>query len=405
MIIKRILFLFAILFWALLAYAQEEEDPALARKKTILGAIANVQQQQMIPRTNFLKNFFPKLLQNASLVSKYNDLDSFKQAEGTRAGEVLAQTTSDMARVETWLTQINAHYQKEYEGDIAAREKLLYAMNRNFRTERPDYASILPGRQIIFLWEEGGHAVPEIMDSALEVIKEVQKANPGKRILFSPEQLLWFDIEPFDNSPLLMGKTDYSAPAVRFTGEPMHPNMKSALRYDNLWEQVSDLGIDIMAMDDVLIDESWLYSFFKVGNISIPYLGGDEETHYDAYNRFRSTFYGVFQRNTQWDHYIRAVAPYYDVIIIFAGGAHYGIRRLLNMPADKVLNVFIRKLVVTDDVKEWDKKTHQAQGTHNDERVENQRKSDEEAAKTLSSTIYNQLQENGQTSAIYIVIP
>lgn len=405
---KHILFIFLFIFLSIFSYAQQpdaqEGQPVPTRKEILLQRLAVAQQEEMKVRSRFLKEFFPNLLKNAVVVSKYNDLDSFKKAEGARADEILSQTNSDMARAEVWLTEINNYYKKEYDDDIAAREKVLYIMNKNFRTEKPDYHKIFKDKKIIFLWEEGGHSVPEIMDSTLNVIKEIKKANPNKRILFSPEQLIWMDIEPFDKSPLIADKTDYRAPVIRFAGEAMHPNMKSATRYDDLWDKVSETGIDILNMDDVLVDESWLYSFFKVGNISIPYLGGDEM--FDrAYYRFRSNYYGVFQRNTKWNYFIRTVAPYYDIIIVFAGGAHYGLKRLLNMPADKTVDVFIRKLTVDDEVKAWKKMAYEGQGTYNEEKSKAQKKRDEEISKILPSSIYNQMEENGNISAVYIIMP
>ena len=379
---------------------------ARVNKKAVLAALAEVQQQQMVPRARLIKAYFPALLNNAPLVGKYDDSASFEKGVGkARADEILAQTDDAMRRTETWLAQLNAYYQKEYNDAMAERHKLYDALDNNVRwVATPDYPAMLRGRQVIYMWEEGGHSVPEIMDSALNIIKEVQKANPGKRILFSPEQLIWCDNFPFNQSPLL-NKTAYNQPAVRFAGEKMPSEMKSATNYENFWEQVSSLGVDIMTMDDYLIDTSWLYSFFKVGNVSIPYAGDTPEVHQDAYNRFRSSYYGVHQRNTQWDRYIRAVAPYYDVIIVYAGSAHYGLKALLDMPADKVLDVLIYKLVVEDSVRQWDNKTHQAQGTYN--RTENlkQHERRKEQARKLQGTAHGQLQENGRISTLYIIIP
>ena len=403
--LKRTLLLLSFFsFGVFLQAAQTPAKPARTDKKAILDRIATGQQEDMKTNLRFLNQFFPKLLSNAPLVGKYDDWDAFKKAEGARADEVLSQTKSDIARVEIWLSQINDYYKQEYDDAVKAREKVLYAMNKNFRSQKPDYPKFFKNKQIIFIWEEGGHAVPEIMDSTLEVLQEIKKANPNKRILFSPEQLIWFDMEPFANSALIAGKTDLRAPQIRFAGEEMHPNLKSATRYENLWDKVSALGLDTLSMDDVLVDWSFMYSFFKVGNISIPYLGG-EEAFDNAYYRFRSNYYGVHQRNTQWNYRIRLVEPYYDIIVVFAGGAHYGLKKLLDKPADKVLDVFIYKLAVDDEVKNWDRKAREGQGTYNDAQFRADKKEKEEIAKTLTSTVYNQLQENGHISALYIVIP
>ena len=381
-------------------------ENARVDKKAVLAALTDVQQQQMTLRTNLIKAYFPALLNNAPLVGKYDDLASFENGIGkARADEILAQTDDAMALTEKWLAQLNAYYKKEFDDAMAERGEILTAFHRNLRWEKHHYPAILPGKQIIFLWEEGGHAVPEIMDTALEIIKEVKKTNPGKRILLAPEQLLWYDVQPFKQSALL-NNTAYNQPAVHFADGENNPKIRSTNNYDHLWGQISNLGVDIMAMDDVLIDTSWLYSFFKVGDISIPYAGGTPEAHDEAYTRFRHNQYAVHYRNAQWERYIRAVAPYYDVIIVYAGSAHYGLKNLLRMPADKVLDVFMYKLVVADNVKQWEEKVHKESGDYASESESlKEYKRREASAKRLKSTAYSQLQANGLTSALYILIP
>ena len=116
MINKRFLLLFLLLFCGIISYAAPDTAQGTARvnKKAVLAALAEVQQQQMVPRTNLIKNFFPALINNAPIVGKYNDLASLRQGVGkARADEILAQTDDAISRTDKWLTEINAYYKKE----------------------------------------------------------------------------------------------------------------------------------------------------------------------------------------------------------------------------------------------------------------------------------------------------
>lgn len=305
--------------------------------------------------------------------------------------------------MDKWQKQLNNYYKKEYVNAIKEYKEIQNSMGRIFQFEKPLYQEIFKNKQIIFIWEDGGHAVPEIISNKSEIIQQVRKANPAKRILLASEFLVWTEINPFENSPLLNNTKDYRAPVVLFAGEEMPQNFISALNYENYWQPISKAGIDVMSLDDLIIEQSWLFSFLKVGNISVPVKFSKDFNESKAY--WHSSLFGIHQRNSQWNTYIRAVAPYYDVIIVNAGGSHYGLKKLLNMSANAVIDIFIDKLSLNDDVKQWNKTTQKTLGFNNETSINDYHKNRDGIAKTVPTTVYNQKKDNENVSAVYILIP
>ena len=108
--------------------------------------------------------------------------------------------------------------------------------------------------------------------------------------------------------------------------------------YSTIFEQ----DIDVLGLDDYFDNRLWP----KVGGTYVQYDSGDPSFAqlvsslsadypymYIAYAFFGGSRWGVDQRNLYWARLIKAVAPYYDIVVVYAGSGHitFGVNSMPNL--------------------------------------------------------------------------
>ena len=217
-----------------------------------------------------------------------------------------------------------------------------------FSLKKPSYTDVLSNKTHIFLWEAGGHHVPEITATTAELVEAVHNANPGKRVLFA--------MEPF----FVLEKLEYGMTRtnqlVYFSDEekPSHLLWSGPL-YNRLGEKIHRLGIDILALDDysLVLTPSGFAAI--LGDEYIPWLPSTVgKVLLSDFAQFKAEIsmspFGVHQRNKQWADYIKAIAPAYDIVIVLAGTGHHDLKKMLNFPKDNTsIDIWIDTLSLQGD--------------------------------------------------------
>lgn len=184
---------------------------------------------------------------------------------------------------------------------------------------RPDYAREAKGFSYIYLTDASGHGTQSITQEVAHVLRSVRQANPQARILLAFE---------------FAYMTDFAT--------PMHFARQSNDKMDlypvtnSLVPLADQLNIDVLALDDNILmkdsdEDGDPYLVYKIGNILLakqvdPETVTDSTVFERAYEELylwaNATTLGIYLRNEQWISYIKAVKPYYDIVIVYAGGGH-----------------------------------------------------------------------------------
>ncbi len=192
---------------------------------------------------------------------------------------------------------------------------------------RPNYKKLLQGQKYIFISEDSKHETHSCLKETVTILQAARRANPQARILLASEFSLVGDTHVWP---------------IRFSGQP-NSNVDTLGDYKQL-EQVADrLNLDLLALDDAC-QAQWQGQFYaKMGGTWIAHdpqnadiiqiaadFGFDDPAapDYELMQRvamqtfIAATSYGVQLRNRHWAHYIQAVAPFYDIIVVYGGNAH-----------------------------------------------------------------------------------
>lgn len=198
-------------------------------------------------------------------------------------------------------------------------QDIVAKMPVNFEYARPDYGALTKNIPVIYLTDASGHSERAIINEVKQVLQAVRKANPQARIVLAME----------------FAEMLYNATPIRFAGEPKE-FMRITSPYDYLVPVADKLNIDILGLDDLFFVQNQHSPQLKIGNKMLV-LNEKPGMHPDFIkdlNHLSSTdwnnligyvgmsAYGVKLRNEQWARYIKAVKPYYDIIIVYAGQGH-----------------------------------------------------------------------------------
>lgn len=178
--------------------------------------------------------------------------------------------------------------------------------------ERPSYGKETKGVPYIYLTDASGHGTQSVAEEVALVLRSVRQANPQAHILFATE----FAVMENLRTP------------IRFVGKD-NPDMGTVDPYDKLLSQADKLQIDVLALDDSMI---WQWNEktigYKIGEWFLSYPSDtpleklSEQQLDKMIGTVDASTQGVLLRNKQWTQYLRAVKPFYDIVVVYAGNGH-----------------------------------------------------------------------------------
>lgn len=212
-----------------------------------------------------------------------------------------------------------------------------------------DYQQIFRDKKYIFLWEATYHGDEDQILEYLKILKAVRTAddkNHKARILLASEGIS--PVKSFVKEDLW---NTTPPPLFHFAGDSISTDLLNVDNYDWITPFTDRLGIDILALDTdiVAFDDTGIE--LKIGDVALPIsttsVGGfasivpenlrqSLDTFVErAITFFSISYWGVAQRNRQWANHIQAIAPFYDVIVVWAGVGHYSLADLILSEQDK----------------------------------------------------------------------
>lgn len=306
---------------------------------------------------------------------------------------------SDTFESMRWLNKQYESYEGNFPKEISTYWKKWKERPGHFISpQKPSYVDVLSSKTHIFLWEQGAHSVPETIDTVAELLEAVRKANPNKRILFAAETFRLYGVRNHN--------TFRTEQLIYFSDEEKPPHLMWASGYDSLGERVHKMGIDMLALDDMTIVETPCGYALKLGDlyIQVPVLSSpiSLEDLSGFLSMLSISAFGAYQRNKQWADYIKAVAPYYDIVVVMGENGHYQLKEMLNFPEDEtIIDVLIQKMLV-DSALQY--QTARMQGVAEEEIIEYQ-KACEKYAQKYPYVTYTQWKKEGITDRLWIIIP
>lgn len=224
--------------------------------------------------------------------SEFNEINRIETAVAQRRLEVWNQLKKKTAEI---FTQDMAEDMQKA-GVVTVEEK------------RPDYGKETKGIAVIYLTDASGHGTQTIVNEVKEVMRSVRAANPQARILLATEMAYL---------------TDFDTP-IQFAGKT-NKNMGTFKDTVSLLSQASRLGVDVLGLDDSVFWKGDGGIWYKIGN-RLLYLPASEEEFKEKFSSIvgfvGASTLGMKLRNEQWVSYIRAVKPFYDIVIVYAGDGH-----------------------------------------------------------------------------------
>ncbi len=195
---------------------------------------------------------------------------------------------------------------------------------------RLNYAQETKGMKYIYLGEN--HATRTIPAEVQRLLVSLRQANPNARILLAME----FAVRLDEREVPLLFATPHTLTDLE-TGKQTAPFAFIANEFLDTARVALKQQIDILALEDNLKYTS-ATPHIKVGDtlVNIP---ADNPQITDLIKRYQQvnasytdlsalkdflsrTEWGIIQRNRQWADYIRAVSPFYDIIISYVGRGH-----------------------------------------------------------------------------------
>jgi hypothetical protein len=193
---------------------------------------------------------------------------------------------------------------------------------------KPDYAKELAGKKYIFINESSNHNTASCLEETIRILTVLRKkVAPSANIVLASE----FSLVSATN-----------VWPIRFAKNP-NPNINTLGIYKQLENAADRLNIDILALDDACYGTQDGTFYSKMGRVwtafsenhpemdAIAEGFGAEKTDPDYEVTEKAIFqtflassdYGVQLRNRQWASYINAVTPFYDIIVMYGGNAHF----------------------------------------------------------------------------------
>ncbi len=182
---------------------------------------------------------------------------------------------------------------------------------------RPNYGQETKNIKFIYLTDASTHNSQSVVEEIVQVLQSVRRANPQARIALATEFAYVTNLET----------------PIRFAQRP-NKEVFMDTPYNQLAAQADKLGTDILALEDGVWASEGDTLARKIGNfwllmnkdihpafVQNPWEATEEEFN-ALYGFLNVSSWGVKQRNLQWTRYIRAVQPFYDIIIAYMGYAH-----------------------------------------------------------------------------------
>ena len=196
------------------------------------------------------------------------------------------------------------------------------------QTGRPNYLQETQGVKYIYLGEH--HGTKTIPAEVLEVLHAVRQAHPKAHILMATE---FAEHIHSGNVPLSFSTPQH---AEALSVNAYRPPFYVPSKHRKWFETATELNIDVLALEDYL---SYPQGQIKMGGALLsapadnPHVADivrkyqkdidNDFTAEDALNDFLArSEWGMNERNQQWARYIKAVSPFYDIIITYAGQGH-----------------------------------------------------------------------------------
>lgn len=335
---KRILFSVVFLLSLTLAYSTptssfapkikstaERESRPQENKEKVKQALADIQQQQAAQIAKFQEERMPGSTElNNYLLQKYKDDATFKRAyyeeKEQDAIDKRMQVLAWFDDEKKWLKDQNKNLYTDF------KKMLNYVDDCFIDLKYPDhpqgtpvtsYEDILKGKTRIFMWEYRHHD-PQNVAQFIKVLRAVKQQNPGQRILLALE--------------FLVNNAETSLP-IQFAQDPRDPNLHTLSGYEPAVQAAQELGIDTLALDDYIVKGKFPFYYHKIGNAFL-FLSFEVRDGKDAKDELVNIFsspWPVDQRNRQWAEYINETARYYNIVIVWAGAGHYGLKKLLEI--------------------------------------------------------------------------
>lgn len=180
-----------------------------------------------------------------------------------------------------------------------------------FQNSWPDYTELLKGFTHIYIGEE--HGTMSTPAETVRLLQALRKLHPDKRILLASE----FSVtEKPNDSPLVQANEIH-----------LMANL-----YPEVNQAADALNIDQLGLDSRYVsweeDGHGSFLLIQCGKYLVKrYLTRQEEANIqELYPVLEMTVgaspFGILERNRQWVRYIKAVQPFYDIIVIYAGQGH-----------------------------------------------------------------------------------
>ena len=241
-----------------------------------------------------------------------------------RAQEALRKVMEEYSpEIISWdkMKELNA---RATERDLASRKMDLNAVQQNqdiqkitFQNSWPDYTALLKGFTHIYVGE--AHGTESTPAEMVRLLQAVRKLHTNKRILLASEFSVTTHLEDF---PLVKAQAPNSLVHIY----PEVNRAADALNIDQLALD-SRLGLDQLVLWE---DEKGLSLPIQCGRYLVQrYLSSQEVPQaQELFSTLEMTLnyipFGILERNRQWVRYIKAVEPFYDIIVVYAGQGHLG---------------------------------------------------------------------------------
>ena len=180
-----------------------------------------------------------------------------------------------------------------------------------FQNSWPDYTELLKGFTHIYVGEE--HGTTSTPAETIRLLQALRKLHPDKRILLASEFSI---INKLNEFPLAQAND------INFLTN-LYPEVNQA---------ADALNIDQLGLDSRYVsweeDGHGSFLLIQCGKYLVKrYLTRQEEANVqELYPVLEMTVgsspFGILERNRQWVRYIKAVQPFYDIIVIYAGQGH-----------------------------------------------------------------------------------
>ena len=186
-----------------------------------------------------------------------------------------------------------------------------------WQNQRPDYAEESKNFKYIYIADGSRHGTRTIPAEVNFLLQSIRNINPDARILLALEFAM---------------RRDKREIPLYFAGDKklpfyLHPS------YASLRKTADKNQIDILGLDDYLQHKGQLV--LQIGSLhvnpdeeaqdiiqSYHQINPDLSDNQILYDFLSRSAWGIEQRNTQWMQYIQALAPFYDIIVVYAGNAH-----------------------------------------------------------------------------------